>query len=506
MNAAAAAAMLVVSLSPLAHSGAPAQQWGCCADRDAASCSACRWWAHGAFCELHAVNCATCGFSLYCPDPAKTPPPAPPAPPPRAFMDLQCHHGHLLDCSHGGDCSAEKFRIKGISWFGMEEKYAILQGLEVVSMGSLLDLIERNGFNTIRVPLSVTSTLHDPKANMFGGGVVQENPQFNGLRYHEVVDVLVRDAGRRHLLILLDMHRLSAGDRNNALWWDATVSEQQLIDAWLKLAARHCSSWNVIGADLFNEPWGAAWGHGPVNQDWAAAAERIGAAVSKACPRWLLFVEGVSHTTSNDEPAVRGQSDRGHMWASNLEGVASRPLAALPDASKLVYSPHVYGPSVAPQPYFSEEGFPGIMGGIWETHFGYVASSGKGCVVVGEWGGWFTGSDAVWQRAFSQHLAKHHIGSFYWALNPTSRDTGGLVLADWKTPNTLKLEMLASIPSTQVREAPLSAPGMGREEHGQHDIVKHEQHNHHEHDHNGRAGHYNASSTDALGAASKKTD
>ena len=320
-------------------------------------------------------------------------------------------------------CSAEKFRIKGISWFGMEEKYAILQGLEVVSMGSLLDLIERNGFNTIRVPLSVTSTLHDPKANMFGGGVVQENPQLNGLRYHEVVDVLVRDAGRRHLLILLDMHRLSAGDRNNALWWDATVSEQQLIDAWLKLAARHCSSWNVIGADLFNEPWGAAWGHGPVNQDWAAAAERIGAAVSKACPRWLLFVEGVSHTTSNDEPAVRGQST-----AATCGQVISRGRITPPPALQTRQNSFTRRMSTGPvcaaallQREGSRASWAHMGDALWVRCLLRKGMRRRG---------WGAGSRI--RRGVAAGLlsapGKHHIGSFYWVSTRPAAIPAGLFL------------------------------------------------------------------------------
>ena len=138
----------------------------------------------------------------------------------------------------------------------------------------------------------------------------------------------------------------------------------------------------------------------------------MAAAVSRACPRWLLFVEGVSHKTRGGAPSVSsGQSDDGHMWASNLEGMRSRPLV-MPDPTRLVLSPHVYGPSVAPQPYFEAADFPKNMGRIWETHFGFIHSSRIGCVVVGEWGGWNVDQDSVWHRAFSEWLVKRQIGSF----------------------------------------------------------------------------------------------
>ena len=52
--------------------------------------------------------------------------------------------------------------------------------------------------------------------------------------------------------------------------------------------------------------------------------------------------------------------------------------------------------------------------------------------MVGEWGGKLTGPDAAWQKAFAAYLRERQIGSFYWCLNPTSRDTGGLLLNDWQ--------------------------------------------------------------------------
>ena len=33
-------------------------------------------------------------------------------------------------------------------------------------------------------------------------------------------------------------------------------------------------------------------------------------------------------------------------------------------------------------------------------------------------------------------------GYFYWALNPNSSDTGGILQDDWRTPNALKLMLL----------------------------------------------------------------
>ena len=37
-----------------------------------------------------------------------------------------------------------------------------------------------------------------------------------------------------------------------------------------------------------------------------------------------------------------------------------------------------------------------------------------------------------------------------WALNPTSHDTGGLVMGDWRTPVPHKLNLLKPMPASAV--------------------------------------------------------
>ena len=58
--------------------------------------------------------------------------------------------------------------------------------------------------------------------------------------------------------------------------------------------------------------------------------------------------QGVAHT-----PGAMGDEGAGggYWWGENLAGVTSSPVK-LRDMSKLVYSPHVYGPGVYNQPYF----------------------------------------------------------------------------------------------------------------------------------------------------------
>ena len=69
---------------------------------------------------------------------------------------------------------------------------------------------------------------------------------------------------------------------------------------------------------------------------------------------------------------------------------------------------------------------------------------------TGEWGG--SGldvpgkPDATWNSAFVPYIQQlGATDTFFWALNPTSVDTGGILNADWATPVQLKLNLLATL-------------------------------------------------------------
>ncbi|GMF36371.1 unnamed protein product [Phytophthora lilii] len=55
-----------------------------------------------------------------------------------------------------------------------------------------------------------------------------------------------------------------------------------------------------------------------------------------------------------------------------------------------------------------------------------------------------------WANAVSAYLEKKSIGSFYWAFNPQSADTGGFVKDDWVTPIDERVALLESLPTTSV--------------------------------------------------------
>ena len=231
-------------------------------------------------------------------------------------------------------------------------------------------------------------------------------------------------------------------------------TETDWVDTWKALASRYASKTNVIGADLKNEPHGeATWGTGAAN-DWRRAAELAGNAVLANAPNWLVFVEGI-------EGAVAGgqQLDR-HWWGGNLEGVRNNPVR-LNVANRLVYSPHEYGPGVFAQPWFSSPNVESILADRWEKGFGYIHDGGTAPILIGEFGAKNVGPDTVegrWIRQFADYLAEKGISWTFWAWNPNSGDTGGVLQDDWKTINSAKMGLLSGL---MARKSPAYEPGSG---------------------------------------------
>lgn len=347
--------------------------------------------------------------------------------------------------------NGKRFHLKGVNWWGSETANAVPGGLMHRTIDELLDFISEQGFNAVRLLLNHHSVLVNGKVNQgaFDEGM---NPELVDLRYRDMLELVVGKAAERRLLVMVNVHQTTSTTwPGDLMWYDSTVSEADALRSWGILAALLCPHWNAFAADLVNEPVKASWGRGRPT-DWNKAAERFGDAVLAACPRLLVMVQGVG-----GEPGAPndGGIGEGYFWGENLVGAATSPVK-LVDMTKLVYSPHTYGPGVYKnQPYFpprwqDSPAFPANMVQIWDRHFGSVQQATGRAVVIGEFGGFYTGNDKVWQDAFVTYLLERGFGSFYFGLNPDSVDTGGLLKSDWAIPNDDKLALLKRLPATSV--------------------------------------------------------
>lgn len=326
----------------------------------------------------------------------------------------------------------KKITLKGLNFFGMETEVYALHGLWQVPLKSLLDFIKTNNFNAVRVPLSVEVVLgfDTLKCKSINTSV---NPELTNITPGGLLDIFVKECEKRGILVMPDIHRFTGDGSISELWYDDKNPETKLIEAWKIIVKRYINSPNVFAVDLKNEPHGnASWGSNNNSTDWNKAAERIGNAILGINPKLLIFVEGVERFEGN-----------GGWWGGNLQGVSKYPIK-LKIPNKLVYSPHVYGPSVATQPYFNTPTFPKNLPKVWDEDFGYIKKNNLGTIVIGEWGGRMNSEnrDDIWQNSLGDYIRENNIDFFYWDLNPNSGDTGGLLEDDWKTPVTKKLQLL----------------------------------------------------------------
>jgi hypothetical protein len=265
----------------------------------------------------------------------------------------------------------------------------------------------------------------------------------------------------------------------------ASVTRIQAYDAtkWkadLAKLAGFEAAWgvsNIIGIDIYNEPWDYTW------SDWSTLAGQAYTAINAVNTNILIFVEGVSDSANNQDgsPTTITTEPSGVApapnWGGNLASAGANPPAIPKD--RLVFSPHVYGISVFVGKQFVAQtpaacvGLSGDAAGDnhcglllpaasvlqagWESQWGYLKAQNY-AIVLGEWGGnfvWPGGAaslrdqnrysyvtdhtiDQRWQSALVDYLVMKGIDdTIYWSINPESGDTGGLYTTPYNpTSNT----------------------------------------------------------------------
>ncbi len=327
------------------------------------------------------------------------------------------------------DALGREVRLTGVNWSGMETSAFAPNGLASRPADEMLDQIVSAGFNTIRLPYS--NQLFDA-ASRPNGIDFQKNRELVGLSGTQVMDWIVEGARRRGLKIILDRHRPSPYAQSD-LWYTDAVSEERWIRDWVKLAQHYRGNSAVIGADLHNEPHGAAtWGDGNPRTDWRLAAERAGNAILEVNPDWLIIVEGVERTEHG-----------AYWWGGNLSSAGLAPVRLI-RPERLIYSAHDYGPSVSWQQWFAPPAFPANLESIWRSNWAYLQDEAIAPVLIGEFGGRSIGPDTegVWQRALIGFIQDRGFSYAYRVWNFDGW-TGGLLQDDQRTLNQAKLGLLS---------------------------------------------------------------
>ena len=351
--------------------------------------------------------------------------------------------------------------------------------------------IKAKGITVVRLPIAPqTLDENDPQGKGFSqeGGVLKNHESVRQNNAREAMTDFIKLADQHDIQVLVDIHSCSnyvgwrAGRLDSAPpyvdkdreGYDFTredyscgaggdgvtvhaYNEEVWLDNLREIAglSEELGVDNIIGIDLFNEPWDYTW------QEWKTLAENAYTAINEVNPDILMFVEGIGSATSDGVVSDHGDAASNPNWGENLFEQQSNPLNIPKD--RLVFSPHTYGPSVYVQNHFLDASQPqcddleGDAAGNadcnividsaklkagWDEHFGYLRDQGY-AVVVGEFGGnmdwpnktrqaekqmWnhiTTDVDRQWQSTLVDYMSDKNIQGCYWSINPESGDTGG---------------------------------------------------------------------------------
>ncbi|MEM0339503.1 MAG: glycoside hydrolase family 5 protein [Ignisphaera sp.] len=351
----------------------------------------------------------------------------------------------------------EPLALLGVTWVGFELRSHVVGGLHIRNWLEILQTVKDLGFNAIRIPFCSASVRPRvfPHIRSINYAL---NPDLLGLDSPTILEKIIAKAAELGLYALLNFHSISCVVME-PLWYTPLFSEEDFISTWVSIAKRYGRYWNVIGAELLNNPHGrgprqeyytrgdsATWGVGNTKTDWNLAAERVGKAILEVAPHWLIVVKGTQFTNPKSDD-VKHYPDSTY-WGENLRAVKDYPVN-LP-RNKLVYGVNTYGPDMYVQDYFNDPSiFPENLHVIWDQNWGYVKKQLRYPVVITEFGGKCGDGDprdAVWHEKFIEYLIENNFCQwFYLALNPEHVETGGLLKNDWRTVKENKYALLKKL-------------------------------------------------------------
>ncbi|HEX3048114.1 MAG TPA: cellulase family glycosylhydrolase [Bacillota bacterium] len=378
-------------------------------------------------------------------------PPPPPTPTPPPAGDDWLH----TDGSNIRDAAGNIVRLTGINWFGFETGGANgFYGLDKCGVEKSLDLMASRGFNLLRIPVNAEiikewSSGTYVKTNFLN---TYYNPYLDGCNSLQVLDYTVNYCKRTGMKIMFDMHGASRDSYQENLWYNSTISMTDFVNSWKWLATRFKNDDTVVAMDLKNEPHGkfsgstiSKWDGSSDANNWKKAATDIGNAILAINPNLLIVVEGVeAYPMEGYDYTTCGEfTTYCNWWGSNLRGVAKYPIS-LATANRLVYSAHDYGPDIYVQPWFKTTfNETTLTNDCWRPNWYYIVEAGTAPVLIGEWGGKLVNSNnSAWFNALANFLSTKNIHHTFWAFNPNSADTGGLMLEDWQTVDETKYNII----------------------------------------------------------------
>ena len=159
----------------------------------------------------------------------------------------------------------------------------------------------------------------------------------------------------------------------------------------------------------------------------------------------MPVVSGRNQGTSADSRTRQGSADRRKRDCGTVQGVK---VAGVSDPAE-------------PSGHATASATTATKGSACSDGDFHVSQAGTAPILVGEFGAKNVGTDTVegrWIRQFADYMGRTGISWTFWAWNPNSGDTGGVLQDDWNTVNAAKMPASAIIARRSISELNDSYP------------------------------------------------
>jgi hypothetical protein len=320
------------------------------------------------------------------------------------------------------------YNIIGCNWNGIETECKVPHGLWLNPLEYYITFLKENGFNSVRIPLSyeIMTNLSTPINN----NCVLLNLQYINQTIEFVLEDLFIQLNNNNITILVDLHTID--NIVTECPWTESISYVNTIDAWIHFLNKFSNY--IFGIELKNEPHNLCSFYEFI--DWIDNA--IYRIETETVYDGLYFISGVQYSFNDNQiihhwDGVLGNLQGVHFPSFNFQDLSEMNLnSSVIPHNRLVFCPHIFGPLISD--YFT------ITGPIdWEKNFGYISTKDWKWkdvpIIFTAMGGWLEGPTLAFYTEFQKwcHIKGFNKGLYWWALPPTSIETGGLLDGyDWK--------------------------------------------------------------------------
>jgi len=319
--------------------------------------------------------------------------------------------------------------LTGANWFGFNTTERVFHGLWSVNLESTLKVLADRGINILRVPIS-TELLWEWRNGQFTATNVNgsTNPNLAGKNSLEIFDQFLTAARNVGMKVLLDVHSAEADNSGHIarLWYKGKITPEMFYKSWEWVTERYKND--------------------DTKNNFKHACETASKRILAINPKLLVLCEGIE-SYPKDGVSWKGSAGTQYFntwWGGNLRGVRDHPINLGKNQKQLVYSPHDYGPLVYKQKWFNKNfNRQTLQEDAWNDNWLFIHDENIAPLLIGEWGGFLdNGDNQKWMEALRDQIIEDRLHHTFWAVNPNSGDTGGLLKNDWLTFDEAKYAIL----------------------------------------------------------------